>query len=277
MRARRTPWLARIFAVGASVGLAPATGALAPAAVAARARTVLVELYTSQGCSSCPPAELLVAALPSLGLGPDRVVPLSFHVDYWDRLGWPDPFADPAFTERQDWYARLGHLRPPTGGGREMTGLYTPQMIIDGQVHLPGGQRATALDAIRRAGTVAPLVDVAGAARAIGDDVVAKVELGTRASLDRARDWRLTVALAAAREQTHVLRGENSGETLEQAAVVRAMSAPIALSPIGAVARELTVRLKKPADLAWSNIELIAFVQDAATGEVAGAAALSRQ
>ena len=74
---------------------APAQGAPAPPK-----RVVLVELYTSQGCSSCPPADAFVRGLPALGVGRDKVIPLTFHVDYWDRLGWKDPFANPKFTQR---------------------------------------------------------------------------------------------------------------------------------------------------------------------------------
>src|SRR6516225_2244237 len=78
-------------------------------------KVVLVELFTSQGCSSCPAADAFVRELPALGLGRDRVVPLTFHVDYWNSLGWPDPFSSSAFTARQQGYADAGHLRAPGG------------------------------------------------------------------------------------------------------------------------------------------------------------------
>src|SRR5579872_2978315 len=80
-------------------------------------RPVLVELFTSQGCSSCPAADAFLRDLPALGLPRARVVPLAFHVDYWDGLGWPDPFASPVFTERQRRYAEAGFLRGPDGPG----------------------------------------------------------------------------------------------------------------------------------------------------------------
>src|ERR1700759_5332648 len=80
---------------------------------AAPAHPVLVELFTSQGCSSCPAADAFVRELPALGLPRARVVPLTFHVDYWNGLGWPDPFSSPAFTERQRRYVDGGFLRGP--------------------------------------------------------------------------------------------------------------------------------------------------------------------
>src|SRR3954469_24818819 len=89
-------------------GLAPARGQTVP-----WNRVVLVELFTSQGCSSCPAADALVRELPGLGFGRDRVLPLTFHVSYWDGYGWKDPFSAQAFTDRQQWYADAGRLRSP--------------------------------------------------------------------------------------------------------------------------------------------------------------------
>ena len=116
---------------------------------------VLVELYTSQGCSSCPPADRFVHELPARGLGRDKVVALTFHVDYWDHLGWADPFAMPSFTARQGWYADSGRLRAPDGD-RAISGVYTPQMIVAGQVHFPGGQSDVALRQIAAAVAMRP-------------------------------------------------------------------------------------------------------------------------
>ena len=120
-------------------------------------RVVLVELFTSQGCSSCPAADRLVRELPALGLGRDKVLPLTFHVDYWDNLGWKDAFAAPAYTGRQRWYAASGRLRPPDGD-EALTGLYTPQLVVGGTVHLSGQRRALALETIRRSAEAAPAI-----------------------------------------------------------------------------------------------------------------------
>src|SRR5690348_12259422 len=144
-------------------------------------RPVLVELYTSQGCSSCPPADAFLRELPALGLGRDKVVPLTFHVDYWDRLGWKDPFASGAYTGRQEWYARSSKLRSPDGASG-LDGLYTPQMIVNGTVQFSGQRRETAVyemeaaaarppafDLTVRAAVKGPMVDLAVESTPLGD------------------------------------------------------------------------------------------------------------
>ncbi|HVZ73207.1 MAG TPA: DUF1223 domain-containing protein [Polyangia bacterium] len=247
----------------------PAVGATTDA-VRAPTRTVLVELFTSQGCSSCPAADAFVRDFPSLGLTRARVVPLTFHVDYWNDLGWPDPFSSPAFTARQQRYAEAGHLRGPSGGDA-MTGLYTPQMIVDGTVHFSGGRRETGLDEIRRAGEAPALIEIEGDAIVEGDHAI--VTLYPRAH-GSPRDWEVFVALAAKSARTSVSRGENRGETLEEAAVVRALSAPVRPSFV-ANAPPLRISVTKPRDLAWSAVELAAVVQSPKTMQVGAALSLT--
>jgi hypothetical protein len=256
------------------LSLAVLAGCVSPAhgEAAAWNRPVLVELFTSQGCSSCPAADALVRELPALGYGPDRVLPLTLHVSYWDDLGWKDPFSSPAFTARQQWYARSGRLRSPDvhAAARE---IYTPQMIVGGTVHFSGARRAVALAELQRAGAGAATARVSGEATARGDAAVVTVRVSPIARPDPS--WRLFVALAARTARTKVSSGENEGLTLDEAHVVRTLSGP---TPLGGEPRDpITVRLPKPAALPWSEAELVAFVQSVASLEIAGAAAIPLQ
>jgi len=260
MRSHSVP----LVVLAAAVGGGSATAHAAPAPWK---RVVLVELFTSQGCSSCPPADAFVRDLPGLGLGRDKVIPLTFHVDYWDRLGWPDPFASTAFTERQQWYAGSRKLRSPDGAAG-LDGLYTPQMIVDGTVHFTGQRRETAVREMGRAAARPPLFDLAVQATARGptiDLTVQIAELGNVGSVRRDQDWRIIAALAAKKAHTTVARGENAGESLDEAAVVRALSDRIPMPAARSAAR---VQLSKPADLAWSDVDIVVFVQSEATREI---------
>jgi hypothetical protein len=255
-----------IFLLGAGGDLRPARGA-----PDGWNRVVLVELFTSQGCSSCPPADEFVRDFPRRGLGPEKVLPLTFHVNYWDDLGWRDPFATPAFTERQRWYADSGRLRSPDGIGG-LAGLYTPQMIVGGTVHFSGGQTAVAAAEIARAAARAPDVELTGDAAVAGDELTVTLRVAPRAGFDRAQDWRAVVALSARSTRTRVLRGENRGETLEEAAVVRALSDRL---PVPGAAGPLRIRLRKPAELTWADAEVVAFVQSETTRQIAAARAIA--
>src|ERR1700760_1186648 len=128
-----------LAALIASLGLA---AALVPAAAAAADRPVVVELYTSQGCSSCPPAN---AYLNELSKDRRDVLPLAFHVTYWDRLGWKDPYSLQAATDRQDQY-----------GHRFGDGSYTPEIVVDGAIGLVGSQRRDVGSAIEKAKQESP-------------------------------------------------------------------------------------------------------------------------
>jgi hypothetical protein len=227
-------------------------------------RPVLVELYTSQGCSSCPPADAFVRQLPALGLGRDKVIPLTFHVDYWDRLGWKDPFAAAAFTERQEWYARSGKLRSPDGASG-LDGLYTPQMIVDGAVQLSGQRRQTAVHEMEAAAARSPAFDLTVRTAVKGSTVDLTVQSAPVGAAGRDRDWRLVAALAAKKAHTAVAHGENAGETLEEAAVVRALSERIPMPPQRSSTR---LQLSKPADLAWSDVVVVVFAQSETTREI---------
>ena len=178
---------------------------LMPPIAAARAapRPLVVELFTSQGCSSCPPADAIVAGLARTR--PD-ILPLTFHVTYWNDLGWQDPFSLAAATDRQRRYVALS-VSPD---------VYTPALVIDGRRDVVGSdEAAVSAGLVRGEGEMASDVDV-GIVRsdgALGVTVGAGTGRGTVVLVGYDREHR-----------THVGRGENGGRTLLEANVVRSMT-----------------------------------------------------
>lgn len=174
----------------------------APSAVAGDGkRPVVVELFTSQGCSSCPPAE---AFLTELAKRPD-VLALELHVDYWDYIGWKDPFASHVYVERQRDYS--GHL-----GSRY---VYTPQMVIDGHIDVVGSHRDEVEDAIVSARENAPEGPSVAMTRS-GDNI--RVRIG---GTDRVGAYDVYFITYDAQHTTEVARGENRGKTLVNTNIVR--------------------------------------------------------
>lgn len=167
----------------------------------AAAAPVVVELFTSQGCSSCPPAEAL---LGELSLRPN-IVALSFHVDYWDYIGWKDPFATPTTTERQRAYSRALGLRV----------VYTPQIVVDGTREAVGSERGAVEGAISATAAAGGKTAVR-IARDGGGHLRAVIPAG--AADAPATVW---LALYDFRHSTTVKRGENAGSTLTEHNVVR--------------------------------------------------------
>ena len=165
----------------------------------ASARPVVVELFTSQGCSSCPPAEALLNAYA------DRsdLLPLAFHVTYWDRLGWRDTFSFEGATQRQDSYSnQLG------------TGSFTPQMVIDGRYSAIGSRRDEVADAVRKAAPQTGEADVA--LRRDGDRIGVRVGSGRGSA-------RILLIGFDRQHTTPIKRGENGGRTITQSNIVRSI------------------------------------------------------
>ena len=169
---------------------------------AARAgeRPIVVELFTSEGCSSCPPADALLGELASR----PGVLALSFHVDYWDQLGWKDPFSSSQATQRQNRYATLLHLAT----------VYTPQIVVDGRWEAVGSDRADVEHALDRARSEHREVPVTLAL----DHGQAQIKLGP--SSNAAAAAVLLIGFDR-RHVTAVKRGENGGRTLAHVDVVR--------------------------------------------------------
>ena len=166
-------------------------------------RPIVVELFTSQGCSSCPPAEQVLLELDSKEAD---VIALGFHVDDWDRLGWKDPYSSRTATERQQGYQRLI--------GSEQ--IYTPQMVVDGRADVLGSDRDAVAAALRRARSVGRTPVPITLTRS-GDAV--EVTVGAGSGRGRA----LLIGYDTRRE-TPVRKGENAGRTITQANIVRSLT-----------------------------------------------------
>jgi hypothetical protein len=174
---------------------------VAPVAANAAERPVVVELFTSQGCSSCPPADAL---LIELSRGRRDVLALAFHVTYWDRLGWKDPFSMEAATDRQGVYGR-----------RFGDGSYTPEIVVDGAASMVGSDRRAvgpAIENAKRNGRTAATVNLTKK----GEQV--SIEIGAGSS-----NGRILLIGFDHEHTTAVGRGENGGRTLTEANVVRSI------------------------------------------------------
>lgn len=214
----------RTYALGAAAALAFAVVlAEAPASAQDQPKTV-IELYTSQGCSSCPPADKL---LGKLARQPDLVA-LTFPVDYWDYLGWKDTLASPANSARQRSYARA------RGDGQ----VYTPQMVIDGIYHAVGSHAADVRHSVLKARKKLKDERVSLSLSTEGDTLV--ITAGEAPPGSHAKPATIWLALIKSSETVKINRGENRGKTITYHQVVRHMT------PVGQWnGQEVTVRLPK--------------------------------
>ncbi|GIJ40374.1 DUF1223 domain-containing protein [Micromonospora andamanensis] len=216
----------------------------------------VVEMFTSQGCNSCPPAEEVLSEIEQSARKRGRpVYTLGFHVDYWDHLGWPDPYADGAYTRRQEDYARA------FGSG----GLYTPQMIVNGTTDFVGSDRRQASEAIESALATAAITPLSLSVVEVGGDGARRLTVDYRVDRPPALGT-MNVAVVEDGLENDVPRGENAGRRLRQDAVVRAFTSEPVDGDLGQV--ELTV----PADLDHRRAMVIGYVQNDGHRAVVGAA-----
>lgn len=210
----------------------------------------VVELFTSQGCSSCPPADrLLTEVSRQAATNGQEVYALSFHVDYWDRLGWRDPFSDHAYTARQQQYARQFKLET----------IYTPQAVLNGKREFVGSNRAELTAQLSNALRESPPVTVQLSANRQGKLITVDYTLAGNLA-----GTVLNVALVSQTTSTVVSRGENAGHTLMHNNVVRAFTT------IRATSTGQTT-ITAPADFDPANGAVIAYVQQEKTLATLGA------
>lgn len=242
--------LCALAAFAAAFGQRATAQAWPPVTPATASSVAVVELFTSEGCSSCPPADGVLARIVEQSRRENRrVYALSFHVDYWNDLGWPDPFSAPAYTQRQNDYARTLGTAPR---------IYTPQMIVNGRSEFVGSDSARADRAIAEALSAPSSVEVALRVEREGNTVRVRYQSNAPAGA------RVNVALIERDAERRPTRGENAGRALRHVHVVRALR----------VAHEASgeLRIEAPAGLSAAASEVIVWVQEGATGAVLGAA-----
>jgi hypothetical protein len=205
----------------------------------------VVELFTSEGCSSCPPADALLAKLQEQD-NKGQLYILAYHVDYWDHQGWRDRFSDHSYSVRQQKYSEWLHL----------PNIYTPQLIVNGEREQIGSNANAVSVSLYQA------LNQPAARQLQLTPAVAGRDLTVTANLEPARGSVLVVALVQRQAESRVKAGENSGRDLAHVQIVRAL-------------KETTgkeVKIKLPQDYAQQQWEVVGFVQDKSTGKITDAA-----
>lgn len=238
------------LAIAVLVALAAGSGFAQPRV------SVLVELYTSEGCSSCPPADVLLESLqreqPVAGA---EVIPIGLHVDYFNHLGWKDAFSSSSFTVRQRSYSSV------FGDDN----LYTPQMVIDGEVAIPGIETDHIRHAISEAARK-PHLQLRVAARATGGN--AQLTIDRPAAPSNAEKIQVLVAITEDDLSSTVTRGENNGRTLHHVAVARTVQVVNVLSDRPTTEEKLVTIRKE-----WGpNLKAVVWLQGMKSREVYGSA-----
>jgi hypothetical protein len=225
------------------------------------AHPILVELFTSEGCSSCPPADALLLKLDGTQPVPDaQLIVLSEHVDYWDHDGWKDPNSSPALTERQAAYVTALGLKTP----------YTPQIIVDGTAEMRLGDPQQNIKVFQEAVAFPKIpVRIGEVTVDAGNPVALQMRIEADGNSDK-RNADVYVALALDHVESQVLRGENGGRRLTHVAVVQQLTKIGRLKKGETFGETVQLKLKPGTDS--TNVRIIAFVQESGPGRLLGAA-----
>lgn len=224
-------------------------------AVAQSRPAVVVELFTSEGCSSCPPADNLLMRLART-LPNVEVIPLSEHVDYWNHLGWTDRFSSPLFSARQQDYGRTFHLQD----------VYTPEMVVDGESEFNGSDAARAQQEILKAAQEPKAVlGIALQTSGVAHLQAANIPQGVR-NVD------LFLAITESNLETIPRAGENSGRRLRNVGVVRNLSNAGHFDARKSPSYSADAKINLNSEWSRENLRLVVFAQDRATRKIIGAA-----
>ncbi|HXO37353.1 MAG TPA: DUF1223 domain-containing protein [Candidatus Acidoferrum sp.] len=220
-------------------------------------KAVVVELFTSEGCSSCPPADELLGHLShDLSAKNIQVIPLGFHVDYWDGLGWKDRFSSAGFTQRQEQYARA----------LKVDGPYTPEMVVDGAVEFVGNNAGQAQHTISQHASqpeIAAVKITPEGANQLSIQIKAPATTGNALVM---------LAITEDNLSTQVGSGENGGRTLHHAAVVRELRE---LGKLREGSFEGAAQLKLQKDWKLQDLRAVVFIQNGPSGNIDGASSIA--
>jgi hypothetical protein len=207
----------------------------------------VLELFTSEGCSSCPPADELIAGIQKETVG-ESVYVLAYHVDYWDHLGWKDIFSSAEYSNRQLQYGRWLNVSP----------IYTPQVIVNGKSQFVGTEASAIRHAISEQLTINPVAILTIQAYQEGEHLKLKYQ-----AVHAGRGSRVLIAIIQKAAQNKVLRGENAGHLLSHIQIVRKLETE-RLSDTG----EGSAAVELPKDFNVQNWEVVGFVQDQDSGVI---------
>jgi hypothetical protein len=256
------PWIVSVTAVSAfALGFFDKAVAVSERGAAAAAGPVVLEMFTSQGCSSCPPADAL---LSEIGSTTKNVIPLAYHVDYWNHLGWSDPFSSPKFSRRQSSYARA----------MDLGGEYTPQAVIEGSSQCVGSDGRSIWRAVDAARSASNLDRVnLHASLAVERPRTLRIRVSAQLSSGSATGNRdVMVAIFENGLVTRIGGGENGGREITYDYTVRNLVPAFELDSAhdGSVERQFSVDL----DPSWSldHLGVAAFIQDTESLRISGAA-----
>ena len=219
---------------------------------------VLVELFTSEGCSDCPPADRVLARLENEQPNTDaEIITLAMHVDYWDRLGWKDAFSSNFYSQRQEGYAK----------GFKLNSVYTPQMVVDGQKEFVGSNFKAAQSAISEAAkNQKATIELATGTDAKNQNSNLKVKISNLPAHENSNVW---LAIAEDNLQTAVRSGENGGKILPHVSVVRDMKL---IGEINSTDKTFEIEAAPQLQPDWvkKNLKFVVFVQGKDTKKIYG-------
>lgn len=227
---------------------------------------VVVELFTSEGCSSCPPADTLLAELDAKQpLGSAEIIGIEEHVDYWDELGWKDPYSSFTWTARQNDYAGTLH----NGSA------YTPQMVVDGTAGFVGSRGGTARQEIEKAATNRKArVEISQVSPVENKAVTLKVSIEKSLSVSPKDTAEVIVAITESGLRSSVKGGENNGKELQHSPVLREFRVIGAAGKSGEEGFTAQPAVKLDAKWNVANLRAVVFIQEKKSRRILGAAAI---